>query len=56
MLARGSVWGWEQWWVWRLALLQAIEKAVELEVLVAKLLELGGEGEWEGLSVVLPIG
>ncbi len=34
----------------------AIERAVEMEVLVAKLLELGGEGEGEGLTVGLPIG
>ncbi len=39
-----------------MVLVRAIERAVELEVLVAKLLELGGEGEWEGQTAVLPIG
>ena len=43
-----------------MVLARAIEKAVEMEVLVAKLLELvgegEGEGEGEGLTVVLPIG
>ncbi len=52
----GSVWGWDQWWVRWLALLRAIEKAVELEVLMARLLELGKEEEWVGLAAVLPIG
>jgi hypothetical protein len=39
-----------------LVLAWAIEKAVEKEVLEAKLLEQAGEGEDEGLTVVLPIG
>ena len=40
-----------------MALLRAIEKAVELEVLMARLLELGEEEEWVGLlAAVLPIG
>ncbi len=35
---------------------RAIEGAVEKEVLEAKLMEQAGEGEGEGLNVVLPIG
>ncbi len=35
---------------------RAIERAVEMEGLEAKLLELAGEGGGEGLTVVLPIG
>ena len=35
---------------------RAIAGADEKEILVAKLLELAGEGEGEGLTVVLPIG
>ena len=39
-----------------MVLARAIEGAVEKEVLEAKLLEQAGEGEGEGLTVVLPIG
>ncbi len=39
-----------------MVLARAIGGAVEKEVLEAKLLEQAGEGEREGLNVVLPIG
>ncbi len=39
-----------------MVLARAFERTVEMEVLVAKLLELAGEGEGEGLTVVLSIG
>ena len=39
-----------------MVLARAIERAVEKEVLEAKLLELAGEGEGGGATAVLPIG
>ncbi len=39
-----------------MVLARAIERAVEMEVLEARMLELAGEGDEEGLTVVLPIG